>query len=40
MKMKGLLMILFIGLSLASVSLSGCSFGGNVGPVGGGAYVG
>lgn len=40
MKAKFILISLFLGLTFASVSLTGCSAGGHIGPVGGSASVG
>jgi hypothetical protein len=39
-KMKCMMALLFLSLSLSTVSLTGCAAGGHIGPVGGSAAVG
>lgn len=38
--MKSFIIAVLLGLSVATVSISGCAVGGHVGPVGGSASVG
>jgi len=40
MKIKLVMALLFLSLSLSMVGLSGCAAGGHIGPVGGSASVG